>query len=82
MISFSSPPLLEVHDSLVGDDDVQQSPLLAGLGFQNQGYTGLTSSGYKKRSYSMSSDDDPWDESSSVKVGNASPSQAILYIQV
>lgn len=76
--SQSMENLLEMEN----EHGLQQSPLLAGLGFQNTAYTGLGNR-YKKRSNSLSSDDDdPWDESSSVKVGNASPSQSILYIQM
>ena len=54
---------------------------MAGIGFQKREYKGFPQSNGRKRSNSMSSDEDLWDESSSVKV-DASQKQRVLYIQV
>lgn len=77
--SASFENLLE-HEN---DHGFQNSPLLAGLGFQSTVYKDYSEKRNKIRSHSISSDDDDliWDESSSVKVGS-NQSQRILYIQM
>ncbi|CAB9500620.1 eIF-2-alpha kinase GCN2 [Seminavis robusta] len=75
--SQSIETLLEMEN----DHGLQQSPLLAGFGFQAKPHSTLPTSGEKKRSNSISSDYDDWDESSSVKVSSAQ-NQRILYIQM
>lgn len=75
------PPRRDSHSAsiqdLLGHDF--ESPLLAGMGFQNQSYHGMFQN--KKRSTSTSqSDDDIW-EDSGVRIDPTS-SNRILYIQV
>ena len=75
--SQSMENLLELeHDH----NGLQRSPLLAGLGFQSRPYEILPQTNNKKRSNSIDSDEDFWDESS-VKVGTGG-GQRILYIQM
>ena len=71
-----------VEDLLQLENDMHQSPLMTGIGFQQrQEYKGFPQSNSRKRSNSASSEEDIWDESSSVKV-DSSQKQRILYIQV
>jgi hypothetical protein len=77
------PPRRDSHSAsiqdLLGQDF--ESPLLAGMGFQNHSYHGMFQNKKKKRSTSTSqSDDDIW-EDSGVRIDPTS-SNRILYIQV
>lgn len=81
----SMPPRGDSHSAsiqdLLGQDF--QSPLLAGMGFQNQSYHGMFTQKKKSKSStskSLSVDDDIW-EDSGVKIDAASRKK-ILYIQV
>lgn len=70
-----------IIDLLEHENEAFQSPLMAGLGFQDPMYKSM----YKERSMDDIGDDEddssePWDESS-VKIGDAD-GRAILYIQM
>lgn len=78
------PPRHDSHSAsiqdLLGCDQDFQSPLLAGMGFQNQSYHGLFQRKKKSSTTTSQSDDDLWDDSG-VKIDSTS-SNRILYIQV
>jgi translation initiation factor 2-alpha kinase 4 len=65
---------------LLGQEQDFQSPLLAGMGFQNQSYHGLFQKKKKESTSTSQSDDDLWDDSG-VKI-DPSSSNRVLYIQV
>lgn len=80
----SMPPRHDSHSAsiqdLLGQEQDFQSPLLAGMGFQNQSYHGLFQKKKKPSTSNSQSDDDLWDDSG-VKIDQTSTNR-ILYIQV
>jgi len=82
--SRNMPPKHNSHSAsiqdLLGQEQDFQSPLLAGMGFQNQSYHGLFEKKKKASTSTSQSDDDIWDDSG-VKIDPTSKNR-ILYIQV